>query len=396
MNLQSRIAQAWLPFDLEGDGRAEALLIRQGIRSDRGFLELNLYRQTEWLDLPFWQLRNSFFMPLPSGLPDQLHARVADIDGDGRQELIGSFMLVLLNQPFVRFFVLEFPDQMADTSAWIDRSDRFFAPFNRVNAETDTTYQHPEPVDLDGDGDLDLLLVRSITVSPDSVRTGFVFFEQRQQSDRIVWVERPDWLLPDFSGRVSGIGFADLSRDGLPDMVVGFVGGELRYYQNAGTVGSPSWEPIPNQVPEHVTHPDLRPNDNRPQPILTDIDSDGDADLLVSLYPSGLYQYLFINDTPVGITEASLGQPAGFYLHPNYPNPFNRSTWIEYSLPRHAEVTLDLLDVTGRRIRRLLHQWQPAGHYRIKLEVGNLASGLYLYRLTAAPYRQTRKLLLLK
>ncbi|MDQ7054237.1 MAG: hypothetical protein Q9P14_15620 [candidate division KSB1 bacterium] len=118
-------------------------------------------------------------MPLSSGLPDQLHARVADMDSDGRQELIGSFLMVLLNQPFVRFFVLEFPDQMADTSAWIDRSEHFFARFNRINAGTDTTYRHPEPVDMDGDGDLDLLLERSVTVSPDSVRTGFVFFEQR-------------------------------------------------------------------------------------------------------------------------------------------------------------------------------------------------------------------------
>ncbi|MDQ7054235.1 MAG: T9SS type A sorting domain-containing protein [candidate division KSB1 bacterium] len=98
----------------------------------------------------------------------------------------------------------------------------------------------------------------------------------------------------------------------------------------------------------------------------------------------------------MAVAEASPDQPNVFYLYPNYPNPFNRNTWIEYSLPRNTEVTLDLLDVTGRRIRRLLHRWQPVGHYRIKLEAGNLASGLYLYRLTAAPYRQTRKLLLLK
>ncbi|MDQ7054236.1 MAG: hypothetical protein Q9P14_15615 [candidate division KSB1 bacterium] len=80
------------------------------------------------------------------------------------------------------------------------------------------------------------------------------------------WVERPDGAYP-FSDHVSGIGFGDLSRDGLPDMLVGFVGGELRYYQNVGTSGSPSWQSIPNQVPEHVTHPDLRPDENRPQPI---------------------------------------------------------------------------------------------------------------------------------
>jgi hypothetical protein len=95
-------------------------------------------------------------------------------------------------------------------------------------------------------------------------------------------------------------------------------------------------------------------------------------------------------------TEEEADVPTQFRLMPNYPNPFNPSTTIAYDLPASAEVTLTVFDVQGREVRRFAQGLQPAGHYEINFEAGDLASGVYLYRMVAGPYRATQKMLLLK
>ncbi len=85
----------------------------------------------------------------------------------------------------------------------------------------------------------------------------------------------------------------------------------------------------------------------------------------------------------------------------NYPNPFNPSTTIEYSLPERARVTIDIYNVLGRKVRSLVDAEQAAGSYRIEWngtdENGrSVASGVYLYRFQAGDAVQTKKMLLAK
>jgi hypothetical protein len=91
-----------------------------------------------------------------------------------------------------------------------------------------------------------------------------------------------------------------------------------------------------------------------------------------------------------------LDRPAEFLLEQNYPNPWNPSTSISYSLPRPGFVTLTLFNILGQEVKRLVNQQQQAGRYTVKLQAGGMASGVYFYRLDAGEFSQTKKLLLLQ
>ncbi|MCX6132220.1 MAG: FG-GAP-like repeat-containing protein [Ignavibacteriales bacterium] len=91
----------------------------------------------------------------------------------------------------------------------------------------------------------------------------------------------------------------------------------------------------------------------------------------------------------------------GFILGQNYPNPFNPSTMISYTLPRDAQVRLTVCDVLGHVMSYLVDQWQRAGTYEVQWNArtgagAELPSGVYILRMTADEYRDSRKMLLLR
>ncbi|RMH64429.1 MAG: tandem-95 repeat protein, partial [Calditrichaeota bacterium] len=87
----------------------------------------------------------------------------------------------------------------------------------------------------------------------------------------------------------------------------------------------------------------------------------------------------------------------GFYLYPNFPNPFNPTTTIQYDLQESVRVRLTLYDTRGRVIRRLVDARQNRGRHRVRVYGSNLAAGVYIYRLTTGQgHVFTRKMLLLK
>jgi hypothetical protein len=88
--------------------------------------------------------------------------------------------------------------------------------------------------------------------------------------------------------------------------------------------------------------------------------------------------------------------PFTFALHQSYPNPFNPTTTITYTLPKTSKVTLSIYDILGREVSVLVNEKRDAGVHEVKFDGSGLASGVYLYRLQAGNFVQTRKLLLLK
>jgi hypothetical protein len=93
--------------------------------------------------------------------------------------------------------------------------------------------------------------------------------------------------------------------------------------------------------------------------------------------------------------------PLSLELFPNYPNPFNPSTTVSFSLPREARVNLAVYDLEGRLVKSLIQKNLPEGYKKIRWDGTNtegipVASGAYFVRLQAGQQTLTRKMVLLK
>ncbi len=103
---------------------------------------------------------------------------------------------------------------------------------------------------------------------------------------------------------------------------------------------------------------------------------------------------------PTGM-KSEIEIPSSFELHQNYPNPFNPSTTIRFSLPRPTHISLKVFDALGREVATLLDERRNEGVYETewngRTDDGfQVASGLYIYRIVAGGFIQTKKMILLK
>lgn len=96
------------------------------------------------------------------------------------------------------------------------------------------------------------------------------------------------------------------------------------------------------------------------------------------------------------ISGAGNSLPAAVTLFQNYPNPFNPATVIRYALPGRSHVVLTLFNALGQQVATLVNDSQEAGYHNVRFEGGNLASGVYFYRLSAGDYVETKKLVILR
>ncbi len=107
-------------------------------------------------------------------------------------------------------------------------------------------------------------------------------------------------------------------------------------------------------------------------------------------------------ESATAISEEMLdSQPGKFTLSQNYPNPFNPETTIRFNLPLSRNVDLSLYNLAGQRVATLVGGPREAGSYSLRWDGTNdaghdLASGMYIYRLTTGNQVQTRKLMLLR
>ena len=87
---------------------------------------------------------------------------------------------------------------------------------------------------------------------------------------------------------------------------------------------------------------------------------------------------------------------SGFQLKQCYPNPFNNSTTITYSIPEAELVTLKVFDILGSEIITLVNAEKAQGSHKVVFDGSNLKSGTYFYRLQAGDYSDTRRIVLMK
>lgn len=79
-----------------------------------------------------------------------------------------------------------------------------------------------------------------------------------------------------------------------------------------------------------------------------------------------------------------------------YPNPFNPTTIISYTLPTDEKVVIKVYDIIGREVTELVNEFKAAGKYTIQFNGNNLSSGVYFYSITAGNYKLVKKIMLTK
>ncbi|MFL3026124.1 MAG: T9SS type A sorting domain-containing protein, partial [Candidatus Neomarinimicrobiota bacterium] len=87
---------------------------------------------------------------------------------------------------------------------------------------------------------------------------------------------------------------------------------------------------------------------------------------------------------------------SSFALERNYPNPFNPTTTIEYSLGLAGPTRLMIYDVLGRELVRLVDEHRPAGIHKVVWNASSMPSGVYFYRLESSNFTRTQKMILMK
>ena len=98
----------------------------------------------------------------------------------------------------------------------------------------------------------------------------------------------------------------------------------------------------------------------------------------------------------LGLDGVSDALPDHYSLDQNYPNPFNPVTTIDFGLPEEAVVNLTVYNIQGREVAELVNGWRDAGVHEVTFDASDLASGIYLYRLKAAKFAATGKMVLVK
>jgi HYDIN/CFA65/VesB-like, Ig-like domain/Secretion system C-terminal sorting domain/PQQ-like domain len=88
--------------------------------------------------------------------------------------------------------------------------------------------------------------------------------------------------------------------------------------------------------------------------------------------------------------------PREYSLSQNFPNPFNPSTTIKYSIVKEGMVLLKVYDVLGKEVKTLVNKIQKPGIYSINFNASNLASGVYIYRINSESFHQSKKMMILK
>jgi hypothetical protein len=255
--------------------------------------------------------------------------------------------------------------------------------------------------DLDNDGTDEVIL--------GSWFTGGKVCVLKQDADTLIAYEVADLSLLGAT-RLNGAAKGDLDNDGNLDFVFGtrpnstpnnsvyrveFQGGDITQSANYVSSNIDSFlVPEPDGLGGQLD-------------VITIGNVDGDADDEV-VYTQGYTRgvaadttadaaILDIQHTPVNVELADDNIPDQYYLNQNYPNPFNPSTQIKFGIIEASNVDLRVYDVLGREVAVLTNnEYLAAGSYNVKFNAANLASGIYIYKLTAGTITVSRKMQLLK
>lgn len=99
-----------------------------------------------------------------------------------------------------------------------------------------------------------------------------------------------------------------------------------------------------------------------------------------------------------GITSVDTDQeiPVEYNLAQNYPNPFNPTTTINFAIPKTSKVSLIVYSITGEKVAEVVNNLMPVGKHSVVFDASRLSSGVYIYKIAAGDFAQSRKMMILK
>ena len=111
---------------------------------------------------------------------------------------------------------------------------------------------------------------------------------------------------------------------------------------------------------------------------------------------AGMMTHWVVVDQPIGIQEPNQPNPSHFTLYNNFPNPFNPTTTIEFSIPQTEFVTVKVYNIAGHEITTLINDELSIGNHSIQWNGSHQPSGVYIVQIESSGFVQTRKMVLLK
>ncbi len=161
---------------------------------------------------------------------------------------------------------------------------------------------------------------------------------------------------------------------------------DLYFSSNGGT----SWEEIVTDLPKtQLTYDWIVPN------VST---SSGEVKVVQDNLSGTDYEEASGDFTISSTTEVQEGQTGveNFKLFPAYPNPFNPSTKIKYSIKQNSDVKITVFNLIGEKVATLVDEKKSPGIYEVNFDASNLPTGTYLYQLQTNDIIATKKMILLK
>src|SRR5574338_1528951 len=258
------------------------------------------------------------------------------------------------------------------------------------------SFKGSQVVDLDNDGTKEIVVGSMF---------GSKVYLLQPSADTLIQTEIADFASLGV-GRIQGSAYGDLDSDNKIDLVFGCRNNTanltktiLRLEYQGGDITNSA-----NYIASAIDSLDFSGSGGGEWGVISVANYDNDSDdeiIYTADYPRGsapdVLDVYYLDIVFTSVEQENNIVPAQFFLDQNFPNPFNPSTQIKFGITEASNVDLRIYDALGREVAVLVNnEYLSAGSYNTKFNASNLASGIYVYRLTAGANTISRKMQLLK